>query len=308
MIRETNTSFRNFSVEQNVYDLSNGLIPEMAQAFGHELTDEPDVENLGQLIGAVAPQKELQQNIELVQERLGTDTDALSLVQDWSKRSGLLMPTLRTLETITPISPVVADGETEVRYGTSNVDVAIVTGGIRNWMARRAMRLAQFSGNFSIDTAVLIGGSREMKQTEGPEVEEGMTEGDYLEKVISPQLGNLGIKNECIHVDSKVGDEVMREGAKTMLDIVESPNSIAVISNAGAWIQNAGQMRRGLIDALGASSDGDDEVAPFGNLLVSSDGVRLGTGVEPTVTHQNPYTFIGNIPRSAQEIVRQQQL
>lgn len=308
MIRETNTSIGNFSLENNVYDLSNGLIPEMAQAFGHELTDEPDVANLGELIDAVAPEKELQKNIGLVQERLGTRKDSLALVQDWSKRSGLLLPVLRSIDSHMPPALFVKEDDAEIRHGISSFDVAIITGGVRNWMLRRAMLLAQFSGSFAVDKAVLIGGTREMKPAEGPDVEEGMTEGDYLNKIISPRLGNLGMENETIHIGSRVGDEIMREGAKELLKMVDETKKIAVISNAGAWIQNAGQMRRGLIEARKSPIFDDSADDTFDGLFVASDRVQLGTGIESTNTHQNPYTFIGNIPRSAQEIVRQQQL
>lgn len=286
-------TFDQFSLSDSVYDLGGGVLHEMAASTGHELTAEPDADNLGGLISAIGPAKELQANIGRVQEVLGTDQDALELAREWVSRTGLLSPVERFFP------------DDRLLVNSTGYEVAVITGGVRNWMARRAIRLAQLSGSQEfIGTTLLVAGNRVMKTAEGPDVTEGMTEADYLDAVVKPQLGNIGLHSEVIRVDSVVGDDVMRaaaEAAAERNDLSDEGNSVAIVSNAGAWVQNAGQFRRAmqsLVPVFDATS---------AQLLVVSDGFKLGeTGAEPTSTHQNPFTALGQIARNAQELVRHQ--
>lgn len=274
---------------ESIYDIgkttgSSGVIPEMAKAFGYELSDLPNTDNLGELIAAVGPAKELQQNIDGVREALGTSQDAVEIARDWVERSGLLVPVERTF----------ASGDTapRVRY-----DLSIVTGGVRNWMHRRVDLLEQISS----ERAVLIAGNRTMKPAEGPDVDEGMTEQDYMREVIAPRLIGRGVLTDLVEVGSTVGNEVMSEGARKvadMVDLQDETNSVIVASNAGAWVQNAGQMRRALQTVHPAFDRRGDQ------LSVASDAFALGTGTEPTSTHQNPFSALGQIARNAQELVK----
>ncbi len=291
---ERNLTFDQFELTDDVYELGGGVLHEMAHAAEHELSDEPDVDNLGSLIGAIGPAKELQANIGRVQEVLGTDKNALELARGWVTRTGLLTP----VENDFPRSH---DSE-----GYGDIRIVVITGGVRNWMARRAIRLAQLSGGSDhIETTLLVAGNREMKPAEGPDVREGMTEADYMQEAIRPQLGNIGVSSEVIHVDSTVGDDVMRAAAEATAnayDFSDGANGVAIVSNAGAWVQNAGQYRRAMRAVIPSFDD------TYAQLLVVSDGFKLGeTGTEPTSTHQNPFTALGQIVRNAQELVRHQQ-
>lgn len=262
----------------------NGVIPEMAKAFGHDLTDVPTVDNLGELIAVVGPAKELQLNIEGVQEALGTSQNAVAIARDWVERSGLLNPVERTF----------ASGHTTPRV---QYDLSIITGGVRNWMHRRAELLEQIPS----ERAVLISGSRAMKPAEGDDVEDGMTEQDYMREVIAPRLIGRGMLIDLVEVGSTVGNEVMSEGARkvaNMVDLQDWITSVIVASNAGAWVQNAGQMRRALQKIHPAFDRRGDQ------LSVASDAFLLGTGAEPTTTHQNPFSALGQIARNAQELVK----
>jgi hypothetical protein len=272
----------------------DGVIEEIAAAFGHELTDTPNVDNLGELIGKVGPAKELQENIGRVQEVLGTDEDAVTIARGWVERSGLLVPVQRSY---------VRDEAFSER-----VDWAIITGGVRNWMARRAFRLVELNDEVGVTEALLLAGNRPMKTTEGPDVEEGMTEADYMAEVILPNLtasGDArGIPTTLITADTGVGDEVMEKGAKEIArhgfaDFDLENDRVAVVSNAGAWVQNAGQFRRAIKMAVDPHYDRDGD-----RLFAVSDDFQLGTGTEPTSTHQNPFSATGQIVRNAQELVR----
>lgn len=290
---ERDLTFANFNLFNNVYDIGDGVLHEMANVTGHELAPAPDVDNLGGLISAIGPAKELQANISHVQEILGTDQDAIEIARDWVTRTGLLTP----VERFFPSNPYKA--------GDCELGIAVVTGGVRNWMARRAIRLAQLSGGADpLETTFLVAGNRVMKPAEGADVREGMTEADYMEAVIQPQLSNIGLDSEVIRVDSGVGDDVMRAAAVAVsgrYDLHDPSKGVFLVSNAGAWVQNSGQFRR----ALRQITPNFD--ARSSQLAVASDSFKLGeTGAEPTSTHQNPFTALGQIARNAQELARHQ--
>lgn len=293
-------TFANYSLVvdgvDSIYDIGSmngsrsGVIEEIAAAFNHKLTAKPSADNLGELIGLVGPAKELQENIGLVQEVLGTKKAAVTIARGWVKRSGLLLPVERSY-----IKSEEVDGP---------IDLALITGGVRNWMARRTARLEELSNTREVRQTFLVAGNRLMKTAEGPDVEEGMVEYDYMREVVAKQLSTMGLSATVVKAKTSIGDEVMKAG---MYDIAEEVSfdmrsaQVAVVSNAGAWVQNVGQFRRvakstfyyPTFDTKGSQ------------LLAVSDSFPLGTGSEPMTTHQNPFSAVGQIVRNAQELVRQ---
>ncbi len=267
-------------------DSGSGVLTEIAQAFGHELSAIPEEANLGELISKVGPAKELQENIEQVQAILGTEQDAVGIARDWVERSGLLTPVERSF----------ANGNETRRTG---YEVAFITGGVRNWMQRRAQIASDHLPSWNV---MLVAGNRPMKTTEGPDVVEGMTESDYMREVIQPSLDSHVVTTRLVAVGSGSGNEVVAAGASDFADradLADPRISAIVVSNAGAWVQNAGQFRR----ALRAIEPGFD--AGGRQFSVISDGFELGTGAEPTSTHQNPFSALGQIARNTQELTRQ---
>lgn len=276
-------TFSNYDVYINsVYRIGDGVIKDMAIVFDHELTQEPDVDNLGQLITAVGPAKELQENIGRVQEKLGTDAGASDIARDWVERSGLLLPISR--------SYISSETDAELR----NFDVAVISGGVRNWMQRRAKRLLPETNR--VGRALLVAGNRQMKEVEGADVREGMTEADYMDGVVRSLLTDAGVEVEMVRVDSGSGNEVMGAAAER----IGSVENVLVASNAGAWVQNAGQLRRAVRNVHPRFDENGNQ------LFVVSDSFPLGTGEAPTATHQNPFSALGQIVRNAQELVRHQ--
>jgi len=286
-------TFENFAItDHSVYDVglevegTTGVVEEMAAAFGHELTAEPDVDNLGGLIGAIGPAKELQENIGRVQDVLGTDWSAVEIAQGWVQRSGLLTPVARDYLSA------------EALPETEELDIAVVMGGVRNWMQRRATRLSELAANHFVVGTVLVGGTRQMKTAEGSDVEEGMTESDYFTEVVRPRLLADGLDVDVVCPETDKGDEVAAAAAAYVRDFVSNVRvpRIGLVSNAGAWVQNGGQLLRAITqEDLGGI-----------RYWVASDGFPLGTGEEPTATHQNPFTALGQIARNAQELTRHQ--
>lgn len=276
----------NFNLDKDsVYDIGDGVVKEMADAFGHELTPKPDVENLGDLIGAVGPAKTLQDNIGKVQKTLGTNANAEELAIDWVERSGLLEKVQRSY--IDPERPT-----------PKTIDIALITGGVRNWMQRRANVLAGLAESTRIKGVVLAAGNREMGANEGEDVEAGMTEADYMELVIKKTLIDLGKFPliELVKVESKNGDEVMAAAAEKMGRFVTA----VVASNAGIWVQNAGQLRRAVMANLPTYDLSGRRI------YVASDAFPVAKHGEPKEVAQNPLTALGIIARDAQEFVRHQ--
>lgn len=263
-----------------------GVAHEIAAAFEYELGVTPSAENLGGLIEKTGKAKELQQNIPQVQEVLGTSEDAIAITRGWAERSGLLLP--------------VEQSYFKHEYRDEPFDLGIITGGVRNWISRRADRLIELNEKIGVSQVLLAAGNRPMATSEGPDVEEGMTETNYMELVIGERLAGAGIDTSFVGVSSGSGDEIMKVAAKEASYLVEPKlGHIAVISNAGAWVQNVGQFRRALIELVPSF---DLEVS---QLFAISDTIPLGTGSESTATHQNPFTAVAIIARGLQELVRQ---
>lgn len=291
-----NLTFADYVLNQNavgdIYNIGadgerDGVVEEIAVAFEYELSPSPQVDNLGDLIGKVGPAKELQQNIELVQETLGTDEDAVDIARGWVERSGLLTPVQRSYSTAETVD--------------EPVDLAVISGGVRNWIHRRAVRLIELNAEVGVGDVLLVAGNRQMKTAEGPDVEEDMTEADYMGDIILSKLAAESIPASLVRADTGTGDAVMEEGAKAAGKLVDLESArIAVVSNAGAWVQNAGQFRRAVRRVIDPGYDREGD-----QLVAVSDGFQLGTGAEPTATHQNPFSATGQILRNAQELVRQ---
>jgi hypothetical protein len=293
---EATITFANYSPIDHglnaIYDIGatdehSGVAEEMAAAFGYTLTDTPDVDNLGGLIALAGKAKELQTNIAEVQARLDTDNDIVGITRGWAERSGLLVPVERTYMTGDDVRP-------------RDINLAVVSGGVRNWMERRVNRLVGLAETRRVIGTLLVAGNREMKPAEGPGVEAGMTEADYMTTIIASRVGELGLNPEVLRVDSGVGDEVMKAAARKAHERVDfnTQSRVAVVSNAGAWPQNVGQFRRAARTIEPTFDTWDSQIEAV------SDTFPLGTGLEPTSTHQHPVTATAQIARNLQEYAR----
>ncbi len=267
-------------------DNKQGVIPEIAAAFGHTLTAKPTPDNLAALVGKVGSAKELQRNIPTVQKVLGTTEDALTIARGWVERSGLMVPVDRSF-----LTPETID--------ENPVEAVLMSGGVRNWMMRRA----QIIKNLDIETIFLFSSDRVMSEAEGEDVKAGMHEREYMGKVIVPLLSHDNTYVSHIYTKMTDGDSVASKGAHVtdlILGLNPAKYGIVVASNAGAWLQNAGQIRRGF-RALNPQFDKNGQ-----QLHVVTDEFKLGkTGEEPTATHQNPLSALGLVVRSALEIAKQ---
>lgn len=290
-------TFENFAPEKHDIGASVtglGVIPEMALVFGHNLDPVPNAENLGSLIQAVGQSKELQQNLPRIQEVLGTDQNGLSIAHGWVEQSGLLVPTERSF--MDPNLPLPGAGDNPI---------ALMTGGVRNWMRRRAVKMLELTERGVVKSAVLAVGKRAMRRAEGPDVRDGMTEADYMDEMIVPILEEAGVSTTLLRVDSADGTDVMTAAAEHLFEASDD-EPIIVVGNAGAGIQIAGQLRQAFKPKAVAEHYFFDEDGS--ELFVATDSFPLGeTGQEPTSTHQNPYTALGQIVRNAKILADTQQ-
>ncbi len=260
-----------------------GVLEEMAVAFGHHFTPQLSSEEFRSMIGKVGPAKTLQDNIGQVQEILGTNKDAIAIARDWVGRSGLLHPVDRNFY--------------NRNRPAETPEIALISGGVRNWMARRAKVLESLPDSRLPETVLLVGGRRTMSPSEGEDVTEGMKESDYLREIVLPLFQDKGMDVVSLAVDSEAGDDVMRAAALHANEICDLATAkVAVIANAGNWPQNAGQFIWGAKAAVrgGFNSSGDQ-------VWVISDTIALGTGTEPTLTHQNPFSALGQMARNFYE-------
>lgn len=271
------------SPELNVYDLANGLLPEVAQAAGFELAPQPEASNLGAFIGKVGPDKELQKNIGVVKEALGDN--ATGQIADWIDRSGVLFPVERGFVRDTDLP--------------GRTDALVWGGGVANWMLRRAA-LAQRFDPETVGRVYLPLGNRKMKPVEHQLVatyakEHGRLPTEY-EFARAYLLGGLMLagftpKPKIIPVGSGNGDKVLETLFAREPQLLDG--TVTVVANAPNAIQAAGQLRLAARKS-DASFDSTGE-----QLFMASDSIPLARRGEATKTHQNPESALGQLIRNA---------
>lgn len=174
--------FHNFGLEDNVYQLADGLIPDLADALGVDLDVTPNMDALFELVGKLGANKVLREN---------TEVQAISnqSMADFLDRSGVQQHLSRSLWTpnITPEQV--------------GVHVAILSGGVANWQDRAARAMpAWFRGAVFLPTGVRpMNSPTEVTNANVLRLEESFgrlpTEAEYAARIIMPKVirgnGNL---------------------------------------------------------------------------------------------------------------------
>jgi hypothetical protein len=258
-----------------------GVLPEMAEAFGHTLATEPNEANLLELKKTVGQAKTLQDNIPGVQKHLGRDANAVARAQDWVTRTGFLEPVSRSY-----IHPDIGLPE-DRNY------MAMMTDGTANWMDWRAEMLVSLAERMDYAApTILVAGNDLMCVAENPrKVGKDMTRADYMRDHVQTYLGRRGIVAMVVAPQTDVGDRVMDAGTLALKKVGHS-GAVVMASNGGAWSMNVGQMRRALMRAD----------APNYLFAVTEERVKLGDGTQPASTHQNPFSALGQIVRNHLEL------
>ena len=276
---------------RGVYDLANELLPEMAEAMGYDLGETPNTEILQGLIGHIGPAKTLQDNIGLVQERLGTSADAVTIAADWAERSGCLDKTSRGF-----MHPGV--DLSKIGFGA-----VVFNTGVGRWQERRAKQVIELKeSGVKFQKAIIFAGNRAMAETEHPEVAEMAkahghppTESDFASTYITDILSANDISADVVVIESANGDEVFREGIKKKGFLYDW--SILAVGNAPSTIQVAAQYRKA---ACSLDLDDDSRFDATGRqLYMAGDSIAVARQGESPATHQNPFTALGQIARNA---------
>lgn len=294
--------FKDFSVgADNILDIGAvpggagdperpGVVSEIGVAFGYEGDD------LGKLIGKVAPSKKLQENIDhaastladpAVRKKIGyEDETGIEVARAWGNRSGLQDEVFRPL-----MQP---SGEIPKEFAA-----VVVTDGVVNWMNRMAEVARQTADGRKIPLALLVSGGRAIGDGEHPDLVGGTPSMDYMSGTLAPRLADSFDRVEVIETGSEEGQTVMQRGVEYLADeegIDLEQARLIIASVAGNWMQKGSQLRA----AAKEIRTGFDEHPGHRQLWVSSDSFPLGeTGEEPKATYQNPYSAIGNILRGA---------
>ena len=305
-------TFANFDMAQgNVLDIGKdaehpqGVLADVATAFGGS------EENLGDLLTAVAPHRDLQQNIDFapaplrdpeVPEKLGYEPGANphQIGHDWAVRSGLQAPVFRPFM--------------EPREGAISVsfDAAIIPDRVVRWMKRMtdvAVQTNQEKGH-NVNELLIVPTDRVITEKESDQ-HAGLTRHDFaaseLVKLAS-KSGEFSLVSITPPQPARVkGADIMEEAAY-LLDhfySLEDPNTkILLPTVAGNWVQTGAQAREAFRD-YASNFDADPKNR---QLWVRSDRFDTDpTGTLPPSEAQNSLSAIGNILRGIKLIIDLQQ-
>ncbi|MCA9327551.1 hypothetical protein KDA14_03415, partial [Candidatus Saccharibacteria bacterium] len=238
--------FSTFHLGDNVLELADGVIPEIADKLHIYMPGEPSINALGALVGAIGKNKVLRDNEEVQGIELDEAVDLVT-------RSGVQQRLSRSIWT------------PDIRLEDVDVDASVVTGGVYNWMNR--------TGDLLVDSSMLLGyprpvvhvlgGSRKMDsgtekdtdfvreflEAQNHDVEKSYpTEADYLEQRIVPRLERDNRFN--VHFQgfpTTDGEEIALRFARNYLrDTVGPYGKIAAVRVANAGVQLALQMRKAI--------------------------------------------------------------
>lgn len=284
--------FSNFELGQNVAELADGLIPEMAEAFEVSVSLSPSADQLGQLVGAIGTKKTLRDNEKGAKAWLtqltGSETLAMDLAANWLERSGVQKALDRSLWTPNRLTPGDAD--------------IIITGGVANWQDRTGKLLAQVEptniwyavGNRVMDTPTEIVNSNVKAYLD----QWGMppTEMDYAKAVIAPVLREAEHDVTIASYETGNGDEIAQRLFEDFDLALIQDIAVARVANAG--IQLAVQMRKA---ARQINPDFDaDPSSP--NLFVLTDTFPIALSEDESknaARYQNPFTGIRQVALTA---------
>lgn len=269
------------------YGIADELIPEMAAATGFtQIAPHPTEATLRAFIGHIGPAKTLQDNIQIVTERLQLpgNTTAAQVAADWLDRSGVMQPMERSF-----VAPA------DIIQPPESYNEGLIMGGVLRWMDRRADEALELAAQGKLNRVHVVAGSRRMgaegawAKAYAKKNDKAPTEAQFAEKVIVPKLESAGVETIFTPVDSKVGVEVAAAAASKL----DTTKSIVVVGNAPSVVQTAGEFRLAARE-INSSFDATGE-----QLFMRADGRLLAREGEPAATHQNPLTALGAVARNA---------
>jgi hypothetical protein len=222
-------NFANFRPGDNVYELADGLIPEMAERLDVKLASEPNAADLQQLMGKVGINKVTRLNAEI------TAIDRLTQVS-MIERAGLQNAINRSLHD--PERPATAE----------NVDAIVMISCMANWQEEAADAVPD---DLKGKPVYLLGGNRvmdtptEVINPSVAELEAGYwrypTETEFAGAVILPRLVARGFNVLPLSYDTGKADEMFAGMLNDIPHLRE--RRFAVVRNANPGITTGFQLR-----------------------------------------------------------------
>ncbi|CAN5381829.1 hypothetical protein BH09PAT4_BH09PAT4_07820 [soil metagenome] len=218
--------FSSFELGDNVYELADGIVPEIAEQLQVPIGPEPSSADLQEIMKKVGTNKVLRANEPVT----AIDRDAMV---DMVERSGIQLPLQRSLWT----PRHAADGFRRLRGKGAGVRLAL--GGVANWQDRVANKLEH---DYTRIPLHLLGGQRVMDtatEVSNPNVKEVHskfgrypTEAEYAASVVLPRL----VKNTNVlasSFDTTDGDEILKQFFDKNPQLLEKRISVVRVANAG---------------------------------------------------------------------------
>jgi|GEM_PF-3298562 len=299
-------TFANFDMTQgNVHDIGKSPEYERSVAGDIALAFGGSTEELGDLLGKVAPHKDLKDNIALaretlskpeVQKKLGYEpgTNPHQIGHDWAMRAGLQTPVFRPfMESHT--------GDTPEFF-----DAAIIPDRVVRWMGRMGNLAVEVSNsNASISELLIVPTKRTITKEESEE-HAGLTRKQYAARELVPHVseeGDFGFVTlaKALPSDAK-GALVMEEVADfvdTRYDLANPETRIVLPAVAGNWMQTGAQARK----AFQGYAKSFDDTPGNRQLWVCSDQFDTDpTGTKPPSEAQDSLSAVGNFLRGVKLI------
>lgn len=292
--------FSDFYLSDNVYELADELLPEMADVFEVDLGDEPNAEALGRLVGAIGTKETLRDNERgaraWLEERTGSPEQALETAAEWLGRSGVQQELDRSLWT--------------PRRVTASVDPIVITGAVANWQDRTANFIESETRIFGGTTIHVATGNRVM-QTGTEQANANIkqffnehsrypTETEYASSFVVPRLREAGNRVYHDSFQTTNGDEIADQFVRHNQVLLNGQLVFARVANAG--IQLAVQFRNAARN-LHPEVDSDPANPQIFVLTDSFPIARTEEQVANAREFQSPFTGIRQVALTGKLLV-----
>ncbi len=277
--------FSNYILGDNVYELSGGLIPEIAETLQVPIQDKPNSDNLQSLMQQLGPNKELRNNPELDIE--------LTVAVDFVVRSGVQKALNRSVW-----SP-------ELSADEEHVDAIVFQGGVANWQQRTANTIIQQGLDRPVYGVVgdrVMGTNLERLNQQVSEFHRRFdrfpTETEYAKRFIQTKLQAAGHEVTIVDFPEGNGDRLFASFLEAYPEVANETTGVAVARVANAGLVNALQLRKAA-RAYNSAFDGNQHKP---QLFVMTDDFPVACRSEELAMpskYQNPMTALRQVVLAA---------
>ncbi|HSW78582.1 MAG TPA: hypothetical protein VLF88_01000 [Candidatus Babeliales bacterium] len=213
-------NFSNFHLGDNVYELADGVIPDIAERLDVALAQEPNSSDLQLLMDKVGTNKVLRNNREVMAMSRKTKVALVNRSQIQARLGRSLW---------TPDIPVT----------DSTVDAIVTQGGVANWQDRTARAIGEYkgipvysvTGNRVMDTATEVVNDNVISLEKN--FKRYPTEAEYAGSIVVPQLVSSGHVVLDISYPTKSGDEMFDRMFEDNPHLLDERLAMARVANAG---------------------------------------------------------------------------